>query len=166
MLVDHLHVAFDQRFVFRVAHPCRKYSRIVVMGHLYHQGVNFRLIFVSLSHGAFEVVRHKYLRYTAIVFQRMAQALGKALLSLARTGFYICILTIAEGCEQDFRIFDFARGSVYIWYLLTGVIDIELVSGLVLHMHGYIHCPSSFTIELAELRIAVSVRIGKPVLIP
>src|SRR5574344_123559 len=38
LLVDHLHVAFDQRFVFRVAHPCRKYSRIVVMGHLYHQG--------------------------------------------------------------------------------------------------------------------------------
>jgi len=80
LLVDHLHVPFNQRFVLWVAHPCRQHYGIVVMRHLHQQGINFRLIFVSLGHGALEVVRHKDLRYASIVFQCVSQTLRKALL--------------------------------------------------------------------------------------
>ena len=91
LLVDHSHVPFNQRFVLWVAHPCRQHYGIVVMRHLHQQGINFRLIFVSLGHGALEVVRHMDLRHASIVFQCVSQTLRKALLRLARAGFDISV---------------------------------------------------------------------------
>ena len=159
-------MTFHYGLVLRFPDTRRQHARVIMMCHLYQEGIYFSLVFIRRLYRALEVVRHQYLRNTAVVFQRMPEALCKALLGLAGAGFDISVFAVAQRCKEDFCILHLPGRTVYIRDLFPGIVNVEFVPGLVLYVHAHIHGLRTFAVEFAELGITVAVRIGKAILVP
>jgi hypothetical protein len=160
------HARFDLGLVARAIRTRRQNADAVMRRHHGVAAIDLGIVERSLVHAALEIVGHDETRHAAEEAEHAHMRLDPVRQRLRPGRFGVGVIRGAQHCDEDLGVAHLAGRRIDDGDLLAGVVDEHLVAGDVVLAHHRRQASLELTIEIAESRVAVAVRMSFAVLLP
>src|SRR5690625_45071 len=147
--------------------PGRQDGCIVVVGKILEKTIDPRFIPICFDHSGLHVIRDNHLRDAAEEAQSALDCANHLLPFSRGNGFNLTIVAMTKSEKQNRYLMDLAGHRIHIFSVLTGKIDIDLLTGGMGQVgHRQITSITEIVQVLAKLTVAVASGVVLPVLTP
>src|SRR5690625_1309820 len=120
---------FNVGFIFRTTTPGRQDGCIVVIGKILEKTIDPWFIPICFDHSGLHVIGNEHFRDAAEEAQSALDCANHLLPFSRGNGFNITIVAMTKSEKQNRYLMDLAGHRIHIFSVLTGKIDINLLSG-------------------------------------
>ena len=165
-LIHQAHGLLDQSFVLGLAAAGGQHHHAVVTGERRVRAVQIRLIGVRLGHRRLQAVRYDRRRYPTDIVQGARAGSNQVFLLLRLDYLKIAELAGPQHRHEGLHLSPAAAVPLADRQFLAGKVHKQLVADLVLDMHRHLVAVTPHLKVIAELRVAITVRLLLTVLLP
>ena len=160
------HPGFDLGLVARLSRTRRKHADAVMGGHHAVAAIDLRIVERGLVNAALEIVRHDQPRHAAEEAEHPHMRADPVRQRLREGRLGIGVAGGAEHADEDLGVVHNARAGIDDCNPLARIIDEHLVAGHMMLAHDRRKPPLKLAEQIAEPAVAVTVRLGLPILLP